>query len=253
MTHLRPILCAAALLLTGCYDSSFPTDGSEPEAEPGTTTIRQIGAAYAGATFAVTGDIVLSGVVTTCDCGENFFRTLCIEDDGAGLEIMAGLDQLHNDYPVGCRITLRLKGLAVGKSRGILQVGRMPAAGSGYATDYIGSKPALDAALRRSSEALQPLAPALLRIAELTPSACGRLVRIDFLHYAPEELSAATWAGNKRFTDDAGDEIYTFVRTYARFADDEVPSGTCSITGILQQDDAGRYLLKPRDEDDLLY
>lgn len=41
-----------------------------------------------------------------------------------------------------------------------------------------------------------------------------------------------------------------------RFAGEEVPAGkSCSLTGILQYDDAGkgRYLLKLRDENDCMY
>ena len=169
---------------------------------------------------------------------------------------MAGIDQLHNDFPPGSRITLRLKGLALGESRGILQVGRKPAAGSGFATDYLGSKAALDAAASRTGEAPQPVAPALLTIAELTPKRCGTLVRIDGLSYTPEDLTPGTWAGYKRFTDAGGAEIYTYVRNYAGFAGEEVPAGkSCSLTGILQYDDAGkgRYLLKLRDENDCMY
>lgn len=252
MTRARRLLCLAALLLTGCYDSAF-REASGGEAQPVTLTIRQLCDIYAGTTFPVTGDIVLAGTVTTCDRDGNFYRTLCIESDGAGLEIMAGIDLLHNDYPVGSPITLRLKGLAVGKSRGVLQIGRMPAAGSGHATDYFASKPALDASVIRSGEELQPLSPALFRIAELTPAACGRLVRIEAVRYTPEDLSPGTWVGYKRFTDDTGAEIYTFVRTYARFADEEVAPGFRSITGILQQNGTGRYILKPRYEEDLFH
>ena len=50
--------------------------------------------------------------------------------------------------------------------------------------------------------------------------------------------------------------IYTYVRNYAEFAGEEVPAGkSCSLTGILQYDDAGkgRYLLKLRDENDCMY
>lgn len=50
--------------------------------------------------------------------------------------------------------------------------------------------------------------------------------------------------------------IYTYVRNYAGFAGEEVPAGkSCSLTGILQYDDAGkgRYLLKLRDENDCMY
>ena len=137
-----------------------------------------------------------------------------------------------------------------------MQVGRKPAAGSGFATDYLGSKAALDAAVSRTGEAPQPVAPALLTIAELTPKRCGTLVRIDGLSYTPEDLTPGTWAGYKRFTDAGGAEIYTYVRNYAGFAGEEVPAGkNCSLTGILQYDDAGkgRYLLKLRDENDCMY
>ena len=246
-----PLLCAV-ILLAGCYDSRFGKPGGDTPPEPVTTTIGELRAKYAGTTFPVTGDIVVSGRVNTSDLGGNFYRTLCIEDEGAGMEIMAGIDQLHNDFPMGCRVTLRLKGLALGESRGILQAGRTPAAGSGFVTDYIGSKPALDAALTRNGEQLHPLVPTLLTIRELTPERCGTLVRIEALRYTPEDLTPGTWAGYKRFTDDNGAEVHTYVRNYARFAGDEVPVGRCTLTGILQYDDAGdgRYILKLRDEND---
>ena len=216
-----PLLCAF-LLLTGCYDSRFGERSGGEEPEPATATIAQLRQLYAGTTFVIATDVVVSGRVNTSDAEENFYRTFCVEEDGAGLEVMAGIDRLHNDFPPGSRVTLRLKGLALGESRGILQVGRKPAAGSGFATDYLGSKAALDAAASRTGEA----------------------------------LSAATWAGYKRFTDAGGAEIYTYVRNYAGFAGEEVPAGkSCSLTGILQYDDAGkgRYLLKLRDENDCMY
>lgn len=194
----------------------------------------------------------MSGRVTTSDYDENFYRTFCIEEDGAGIEVMAGIDHLHNDFPEGCHVTLRLRGLALGESHGVLQAGRMPAAGSGFTTDYIGSKAALDAAVTRNGEALEPIAPTLLSPGELTPERCGTLVRIGALGYTPEDLTPGTWAGYKRFTDDTGAAVYTYVRSYARFADDEVPVGRCTLTGILQYDATGegRYILKLRDEND---
>lgn len=227
MLHFRPIPffgAVAALLLTGCYDSRFGEPDDDGEGKPATETIAALRDRYAGTPFTVTGDIVVTGRVASCDRAENFYRTLCICDTEAGLEVMAGIDHLHNDFPIGSRVTLSLRGLAVAESRGVLQAGRPPAAGSGYATDYIGSRAALGVVL----------------------------VRIDGVRYTPEDLSAATWAGYKRFTDADGNAVYTYVRRYARFADAEVPAGTVSLTGILQYDAAGdgRYILKLRDEND---
>ncbi len=106
--------------------------------------------------------------------------------------------------------------------------------------------------MTRNGEALKPIAPTLLSPGELTPERCGTLVRIGALSYTPEDLTPGTWAGYKRFTDDVGAAVYTYVRSYARFADDEVPVGRCTLTGILQYDATGegRYILKLRDEND---
>ena len=253
MPRFRRIAVAfAALLTAGCYDSRFGEPGGNAPEEPATETIAALRARYAGTPFTVTGDIVVAGTVTTSDRAENFYRTLCIEKDEAAVEVMAGIDHLHNDFPTGCHVTLRLKGLTVAESRGVLQIGRPPAAGSGYATDYIGSQPALAAVLARNGENLYSPTPALRRIPELTPALCGTLVRIDGLRYTPEDLSASTWSGYKRFADSDDNTVYTYVRTYARFADTDVPVGTVSLTGILQYDAAGdgRYILKLRDESD---
>lgn len=248
------LTCLAALLFAGCYDSSFGTrpDGHVPLE---TSTIRDLRALYAGQTFPVTGEIVVAGRVTATDEGGNFYRSFCIEQDGAGMEIMAGTDHLHNDYPEGAHLSVRLKGFALGESRGVLQLGRMPAAGSGFATDYIGQRPALAGVIVRSNAALRPVEPTLLTIRELTPELCGTLIRIDALRYTPEDLTNGTWAGYKRFTNTGGEVVYTYVRTYAGFAAEEVPVGTCSLMGILQYDPAGdgRYMLKLRDESDCMH
>lgn len=251
---LRGTIFTAAILLAGCYDSSFGTpegngNGTPPAAN---TTLAELRGLYAGQTFRIQTDVIVTGIVSTHDQSENFYRTFCITQDGAGMEIMAGVDHLHNTYPIGCRVTLRLKGLALGESRGVLQLGRMPKPGSGYATDYIGSKAALDACIIRHDDALAAPQPAVRRIPELTPGLCGTLVRVESLRYTPEDLTPGSWAGYKRFTDSGGAEIFTFVREYASFAPESVPDGLISLSGILQYDPAGdgRYILKLRDETD---
>ena len=157
--RLLPLLCVA-LLAAGCYDSRFGEPDDDGEGKPATETIAALRDRYAGTPFTVTGDIVVTGRVASCDRAENFYRTLCICDAEAGLEVMAGIDHLHNDFPIGSRVTLSLRGLAVAESRGVLQAGRPPAAGSGYATDYIGSRAAPGSVLVRSGEALAAPSPA---------------------------------------------------------------------------------------------
>lgn len=250
----RTMIFAAAMLLAGCYDAPFGTPDGNADGVPlaANTTLAQLRGLYAGQTFRIDSDVIVTGIVSTHDQSENFYRTFCITQDGAGMEIMAGVDHLHNTYPIGCRVTLRLKGLALGESRGVLQLGRMPAPGSGYATDYIASKAALGACIVRHGDALAAPQPTLRRIPELTASQCGTLVRIESLRYTPEDLTPSSWTGYKRFTDAGGAEVYTFVREYASFATESVPDGVVTLVGILQYDPAGggRYILKLRDETD---
>ena len=251
---MRGWLLGVVVLLAGCHDASFGEHSRDAAPEAETMTLRQLCAAFEGGTTEVTGDLVVAGRVTTSDEAENFYRTFCIEQDGAALEVMAGVDHLHNDFPVGTYVTLHLKGYALGRHYGVLQFGRKPAPGSSYTTDYIASsRAALDKAVARTSLDRTVPEPALRTIEELTPAMCGTLVRIDGVRYAPEGLAdGTTWAGYKRFADDIGATIHTYVRAYARFADEEVPLVRCALRGILQYDDsgAGRYIMKLRDEGD---
>ena len=79
MSHAGPILCAAALLLGGCYDSHFRTEGKPSQPAAVTTTIARFNEALVGQTPAITGDIVLEGVVTTSDEAGNFYRINGVE------------------------------------------------------------------------------------------------------------------------------------------------------------------------------
>lgn len=237
-----------------CYDSRFGEPPREETEISATETIAGLKERFLGRPFQVTGDIRVEGRVTSSDRGGNFYRTLCIEKEGAALEIMAGIDQLHNEYPVGCLVTLQLEGLTVAERLGVLQVGNAPQPGSGYDTDYIGSQAALDRVLIRRSEQLEEPVPTTLTIPELTVRRCGTLVRIEQLRYAPEEEKENAWSGYRRFVDAGGNTIRTYVREYADFASGKIPVEPVALVGILQYDDAGegRFLIKPRDEMDCI-
>lgn len=290
-TRYRPcnvtavLVAALATALGGCYDTGFDGPADAQTRPSATTTIAYLREVYTGTPFVIESDVVVTGHVNSSDAAGNFFRSFCIEADGAGIEVMAGVDHLHNNYPPGSRVTLRLKGLCLGESYGTLQVGRLPAPGSGFATEYIGSKPALDAIVVSGGAPSEPPVPALKTIASLTSAACGTLVRIENVRCTPEEEAPqngatddgadedfqgsgkdglpneggaeepapVTWAGYRRFTDPEGAEIYTYTRLYADFADQRVPTATCALVGILQRESpGGRFTLKLRDQNDCI-
>lgn len=246
---------AAVALLTACHDGPFDESPLTGNPQPATTTIADLRQLVGGASSTVTGDIAVCGIVTTSDRRFNFYHTLCIESDGAGMEVMAGVDRLYVDYPVGCRVTLLLKGLSLGVYRGVLQAGAKPDVGSYYPTGYLASPAAVAAHIVRSDEMLRPVESNRLSVGELHLELCGTLVRIDGLRYDPETDTETGWAGIRRFRDATGATVYTYVRSGADFADARIPVDPCSLVGVLQYEgngNSGRFLLKLRDENDCI-
>ena len=127
---------ATLLSAGGCYDSHFSEAAGGAAAGEGNTPLSELRARYTGRPTLVEEDIRVVGYVTTSDRAGNFYRTLCIEQAGAALEVMVGLDHLHNDYPPGNRLMVRLRGLTLGLQYGVLQAGTRAEPGSGYATGY---------------------------------------------------------------------------------------------------------------------
>ncbi len=250
---VRAVVALAAVVLAGCYDGGFTHPA--PEAPPtATSTIAALQAMAIDAPVDVDAAISVTGRVTTTDEAGNFYRTLLIEEDGAALELMAGERYLDRSFPEGCRVTLNLNGLTLTRTRGVLQAGVKADPSGGYDVDYLPSRAALDRHLTRHDESLQPIEPLCVAIPELRPEMCGRLVRVEHIAYTPEPNIPVVqgWCGERRFTDREGNEIYTFVREYARFAYTLWPESGIegSITGILQLQN-GHFSIKPRDERDI--
>lgn len=124
----------------------------------------------------------------------NFFRSVVLQEDGTGVELMAGLDDLFRVYPPGCRIAVRLQGLAMCRRFGVVQIGTMPAAGD-YAVEAIGVRALLDRYVAcETVDVLRPV-PRIVAFDELAPDMCGCLVQIEDLTPLPSEEDPTDWNG----------------------------------------------------------
>ena len=198
--------------------------------------------------------IIVAGYVTTSDEASNFYRTLCIEDATGGMEIMAGIYDIHNIYPMGAYLTINLEGCAIGPHYGILQVGTEATSYSNYPTDYFYTRVLLDKHIR-CHDIEQNIAPQPLAINELTPSMCGRLINITSLQLTSLSPSNehGEWSGYNIFADVDGNTIAVYTSTYASYATLTIPTQSVSITGILQYgkvEGEEMYIIKMRDEKD---
>lgn len=254
--RFRLLVITILLLLQAC-EKGYDSPTSHGEELIVTATLPDLRTYYAGRPTRIEKEVIVSGRVTSSDRAGNFYRSLTIESHDAAAELMVGLDHLHNDYPIGTKLYVRLQGLTVGEQRGVLQIGHEADPASGFAVDYLPSKAAVDQHIVRSSDPIAEPIPLDCTIAQLSPEMAGRLVRIEKLTYlSAEEPQPATWRGEHLFSDHDGHCIETFVRHYADFADRLIPAQLTALTGILQctiaQDGSFRYQIKPRDEADLV-
>lgn len=247
MDRIATILLIALILVAGCTRGYDPEPPAARIAPSPTLTIESLHALYREGVAPINQELIVAGVVTSSDLAGNFYRTLCIEQQGYGLEILVGGSALHSRYPPGIRLHLRLKGLALCRSRGVLQAGLEAPAYSYPELDYLTAQPLIDEHLFRVEAGAEP-EPLRCSIAELSPELCGALVCVEGLHHEPLTEESPTLEGYHRFCDPSGQALHLYISSYARFAHDPVPRGELSLCGILQHLTAGEqagYIIKP--------
>ena len=96
---LRLSLLLFALLAAGCYDDAgVPAPKNDPLPEAN-LSLPDLSARCGDTPVRIVQDIVVAGRVTTSDEAGNFFRSVVLQEDGTGVELMAGLDDLFRVYP----------------------------------------------------------------------------------------------------------------------------------------------------------
>lgn len=202
---------------------------------------------------------VIEGVVVSEDKASNFYKSLVIDDGAAGLEIMVGLYDLSNLYPVGSKVVVSTLDLYLGVYDGVTQLGT-----TGYSyVGYMGHKVVADKYITLT-EQRQSVTALDVEISELNANLCGRFVKIDNLTWSKTDSDNWTSVNSYTesvmstytlFTDQKGNKIYVYVSSYADFASESVPSAELSICGILYYGDTGgsgnSYYLKIRSLDDV--
>lgn len=110
---------------TACIDDKFD-EPTFPFTDPDiavNTNIREIKSLLgSGCSTEITDDLVFSAVVIANDSLGNFYKKIVVQDSTAGIEILIDGRNLYGKYPVGRRIFIKAKGLAIGSSKGVIQL-----------------------------------------------------------------------------------------------------------------------------------
>ena len=252
------IITAVAVFVLGCKDFDSPQEDSAlPEAT--NISIGDLHKSIGSRTIDITDEIIIGGYVTSSDQASNFYKSFTIEDATGGAEIMAGIYDTHNIYPIGTYLTIHLNGCSLGEHYGVMQVGLKAAAYSGYPTEHFASQVLLDRHIRRY-DIVRHITPRPIEIKALTPALCGSLVSIGPLRHLREESAqlwegnqSGEWAGYNLFEDRGGWRIAVYTSEYADYTNEPIPTSEVAITGILQRgkiEGEEYYMIKMRNEKD---
>ncbi len=255
MKKLIPILL---LLLYGCgYNDSDPARPVEVLPGQADATMADIKALYVQGGTTVTANALLKCRVTSSDRSGNFYRTLFVEDETGGIEILTGIYDTHNDYLCGQVVYLMPQGLTINRREGMYQMGIRGA--EHWQLTYINNKTLIDKHL--AVEHKEPERPLPVRVSELDEGMVGRLVRIAGVTFP--NGGTASWAVSaarsstgypeekeREALDLYGRSVRVRTSGYASFADSILPVGEVSVTGIVHKGGAG-YYLKIRDLHDV--
>ncbi|MBR4850973.1 MAG: hypothetical protein IKU97_02815 [Tidjanibacter sp.] len=254
--RLQYIALACIVFGWGCNYTNIPTPNEQwPEAS--TTSPLSLAAECAEEGVPISQGVVFGGVVTANDRSGNFYRTIVIEDESTAVELHIGLYDLHNLYPIGCRVALRAEGLAVMESDGVVQMGRTISSWADYKVEPLGVPSLIDKRIVVVGVG-EPAEPQSVEASELTEEMCGRCVKIDGLRYVGEEKdwgsNPYSSTSNRLFITPTGDSLAVRTSRYADFATTPLPIGEVCVGGILYYDrlfGADMFVLKPRTYDDI--
>lgn len=255
-SKLHYILVLGAMLLVGCgYDSHTPPSDLFDTTVPNATieALRY----YAEEGVEVAEEIVVEGTVIADDKSGNFYRAIVVEDSSGAVEVRLGLYDLGALYPIGCRVTIEARGLAVAYYDGVLTLGREIYDWSGGRMEPIEPRDEIFERIEVTAKGTPPQ-PTTLPIGALTTEMCGRLTRVEGVHYVGQESSWGitdySTEAEREFTDTSGAKILVRTSRYADFAEHNIPTEEVAITGILytkRYKGEDLFILKMRDLGDV--
>ena len=241
---LLSVLAVFALAFPSCVDLQF----DEPPAADvctldATHTIADLKAMHTlGQTELISEDIVIRGVVVADDRTGNWYRSIEIQDETAGIQLRFGITDLYNNFPIGREIWVRCNGLELSDYNGLIQLGTIEEA-------------VLDDFICRGDGG-KDIQPTVVSMADLTTDMVSTLIQLDEVQFEladagqpfadPVNLQAIN-----RVLEDCNSQHTVLVRTsgYSDFAGQKTPVGSGTFIGILSvYGDEFQFLVRDPEE-----
>ena len=243
-THKTLIIILLMLLMSCVSDTNFDVVENKCDASlSSNVSYSEIKEMYTGQTFQIQEDLIIEGYVSSSDEQGNFFGVLHFQDKlihpTAGFQIEIDVRDSHLFYPEGSKIYIKLKGLYLGKSKGIYKIG---GAFSSFGNVSVGRLPAaiVNEHIVLSCEVNGTIEPEIVSITNLQEKHINTLIRFDSIQFDESDLDLP-FAIQAEQTERVlvqcnGDEIVLLNSGYSDFYNANLPGENGSITGILTRE-----------------
>ena len=167
--RLTAIMMTAGLFIVSCQKKyTDPPVLGEPDIVAN-ISIKDVKTRYtSGAPVAIADDAIIEGVVSCDDKSGNYYQQIAIQDSTGGILLRLAGNNHYNNYPVGRKVYVKLKGLYLGQYNGTLQFG------GGVDTPYMSQGGVTLLAYNLQDKHIikgalnQPLVPKLVTVSQLT-------------------------------------------------------------------------------------
>ena len=220
-------------------------------------TYAEVKALYRGETIQIQEDLVIEGYVISSDEAGNFFSVLHFQNNPTnpteGFQIEIDVRDTHLFYPVGSKIYIKLKGLYLGKSRGVFKIGGVF---TSFGNVSIGRLPAsvVNQHVFRTCDDQRMVEPRVVLIDDLDDSFTNTLIQLNDVEIIEEELSlpfALEREETGRTLINCNDIEITLLNSgFSDFQSELLPNNNGSIVGVLLRDN-NEYQLAIRNLDDI--
>ena len=220
-------------------------------------TYAEIKDLFVDETVQIQDELIIEGYVISSDKAGNFFSVLHFQDNPTnpteGFQIEIDVRDSHLFYPVGSKIFIKLKGLYLGKSKGVFKIGGVFIS---FGNTSVGRLPAnvVSKHVISSCDDFVPIVPAPIGLESLKDSKVNTLVELDAVEIAEDELGlpfAVFQEETERMLMDCDDHAIVLLNSgYADFQTELLPDGNGSIVGVLLKENDD-YRIAIRDLDDI--
>ena len=221
------------------------------------TTFSEVKAMYSEGVLQIQEDLIIEGYVISSDEAGNFFSSLHFQDKldnpTEGFQIAFDLRDSHLFYPIGSKMYIKLKGLYLGKQKGVYKLG---GTFSAFGNLSIGRLPVnvVSKHLFTSCDDLVSATPTHIGLSTLEENMINTLVELHDVEIIEDELGLS-FAEIKEETERAlidcnDNEIVLLNSGYSDFQSELLPEGNGSVVGVLLKNNDD-YQIVIRDLDDL--